>query len=410
MGEGIILVDADDASLTVTWPPLGKHPGQYSLQYRPSASPDDNGRDSGGSQLYTSLSASLAANSARKRNLTGAGHGFWFRVSAATKSKTRVDKDSMGYLGHACRRPFRVLTMKEQSLRMAAPAARVVADAAAAPGTYVAHVSWAPYGTEGGAGEDALLRGYKLQMRESDGRVGWSTVAACLGGTEVRKKNLTSRSGYMFRVRPVLRGEAGGSEAHLAASVAEGGNVVPFSAPSDVVAGARPGRGAGGGTASDDAENDLRRLFRGLPKDALLARGGRGRTALGSALADVDLVFLYAAAGHSAPCRKFTPQLVKFYHDARRIRRADPKRTRSVEVVLVGADKSASEFQNHFAEMPWLAVPYEAEARERLAAWMRAPNDGAPKLMCLDGRSGKVLEHNSVGRALDLERFSKYVK
>ena len=74
-------VDADDASLTVTWPPLGKHQAQYSLQYRPLAFPEDNSRDSGGSRLYTSLSASLAANSARKRNLTRAGHGFWFRVS-----------------------------------------------------------------------------------------------------------------------------------------------------------------------------------------------------------------------------------------------------------------------------------------------------------------------------------------
>ena len=147
---GIILVDADDSSITVSWPPMGKAsssgPTKYSLQFRPSTSADDNGIDSGGSLLYTSLSTELTSTTARKRNLTGAGHGFWFRVSLPTKSKTRVDKTSMEYVGHACRKPFQVLTMMEQSRRMEAPTARI--DRAAVsptPNSFVAHVSWKPY-------------------------------------------------------------------------------------------------------------------------------------------------------------------------------------------------------------------------------------------------------------------------
>jgi nucleoredoxin len=219
----------------------------------------------------------------------------------------------------------------------------------------------------------------------------------------VNKKNLTAKCGYMFRVRPVLRGEAGAREAQLDASVTEGGTSVPFSPASDVV-GARQGRG-GAGSAGPSA---LLKLFRDLPRDALLAKGGRGTAPLAGAFAGADLVFLYASAHWCPPCRKYTPQLVRFYHEARRIHKADPQRTKAVEIVFVSADRDANEFKNYFATMPWLAVPFEAEARERIMAWMKV--SGVPQLMCLDGRSGKVLEKNSVGRALDLERFSKYVK
>mmetsp|Transcript_357 Transcript_357/g.738 ORF Transcript_357/g.738 Transcript_357/m.738 type:complete len:404 (+) Transcript_357:107-1318(+) len=403
MNEGIILVDADDASITVTWPPIGKpsssNPTKYSLQYRPSTSSTDNGIDSGGSLLYNSLSTDLTATTARKRNLTGAGHGFWFRVSAATKSKTRVDKSSMEYVGHACRRGFKVLTMMEQSKRMQAPTARIDASAVSpTPNSYVAHVSWTPYET--GGDEDALFLGYKLQMRENDGKASWSTVAKCLSGTEVRKKNLTFKYGYMFRVRPVLRGESGGSESNLDMSVCEGGNVISFSNASDVV-GARRDKGS-------SSNNDLLKLFPKLPNNTLLAKGGMGKVSLSNAFANVDLVLLYASAHWCPPCRKYTPQLVKFYNDAKRAYKANPKWTKSVEIVFVSADHDINGFKNYYASMPWLAVPFDSDTRERLMSWMKA--SGVPKLMCLDGRTGKILESNSVGRALDLTRFSKYIK
>ncbi|KAL7543560.1 hypothetical protein ACHAXR_012840 [Thalassiosira sp. AJA248-18] len=404
MNEGIILVDADDASITVTWPSIGKtsssSPTKYSLQYRPSTSATDNGIDSGGSLLYTSLSTELTNTTARKRNLTGAGHGFWFRVSATTKSKTRVDKSSLEYVGHACHRSFQVLTMMEQSRRMQAPVARIDPSAVSpTPDSYVAHVSWAPY--EGD--EEELLMGYKLQMRENTGNVGWSTVAQCLSGTEVRKKNLTSKFGYMFRVRPVLRGETGGSESNLDMTVSEGGNVIPFSSATDVV-GAKKERGS----SSSSSNTELLKLFKKLPDNNLLAKGGIDKISLSKAFANVDLVFLYASAHWCPPCRKYTPGLIKFYHDAKKFYASDPKRTKSVEIVFVSADHDMSMFKNYYATMPWLAVPFDADTRERLLSWMKVT--GVPRLMVLDGKSGKVLESNAVGRALDLSRFSKYVK
>ncbi|KAL9190793.1 hypothetical protein ACHAXT_000499 [Thalassiosira profunda] len=405
---GIILVDADDSSITVSWPPMGKAsssgPTKYSLQFRPSTSADDNGIDSGGSLLYTSLSTELTSTTARKRNLTGAGHGFWFRVSLPTKSKTRVDKTSMEYVGHACRKPFQVLTMMEQSRRMEAPTVRIDRAAASpAPNSFVAHVSWKPY--EAGGDDDELFLGYKLQMRENDGSVGWSTVAQCLSGTEVRKKNLTSKQGYMFRVRPVLQGECAGSESNLENSVSEGGNVVPFSTASEVV-GAR--REKGGPAGSTGSSSEVTKLFKKLPGDKLLAKGGMTTVPLAEAFAGKDLVFLYASAHWCPPCRKFTPQLIRFYNDAKKFYASDPARTKSVEIVFVSADHDMSGFKNYYASMPWLAVPFDADTRERLLSWMKVT--GVPRLMCLDGRTGKILESNSVGRALDLARYSRMIK
>lgn len=402
MNEGIILVDADDSSITVTWPPIGKssssNPTKYCLQYRASTSSTDTGIDSGGSLLYSSLSTELTNTIARKRNLTGAGHGFWFRVSAATKSKTRVDKSSMEYVGHACHRPFKVLTMMEQSRRMDPPKVRIdTAAASPTPKSYVAHVSWKPY-------DDELLSGYKLQMRENDGSVRWSTVAQCLSGTEVRKKNLTSKKGYMFRVRPVLTGESGGSESNLDTSVCEGGNVISFSTASEVV-GARSSKSASG---SGSSSSDLLKLFKKLPNDTLLASGGRDKISLSKAFVNKDLVFLYASAHWCPPCRKFTPQLVQFYNDAKRFYASDPKRTKSIEIVFVSSDRDMSGFKNYYATMPWLAVPFDADTRKILLSWMKVTS--VPRLMVLDGRSGKILESNSVGRSLDLARFSKMVK
>jgi len=308
----------------------------------------------------------------------------------------------MEYVGHACRRPFTVLTMMEQSKRMKAPVAKIDRSAASAtPNSYVAHVSWTPYET--GGDEDELLMGYKLQMRESDAKVGWSTVAQCLSGTEVRKKNLTSKHGYMFRVRPVMRGETGGHESNLDTSVCEGGNVIPFSTASDVV-GARREKSSSSGSSS----NELLKLFANLPNNKLLARGGIDKVYLSDAFANVDLVLLYASAHWCPPCRKYTPQLVKFYNDAKKFYKSNPTRAKSIQVVFVSADHDMNGFKNYYATMPWLAVPFDADTREKLLSWMKVT--GVPRLMVLDGRTGKILESNSVGRALDLTRFYKMAK
>ena len=301
---------------------------------------------------------------------------------------------------HGCRRPFTVLTMREQSRRMEAPRARVDPKTASPqPNSYAAHVSWEPYDD----GDGGTVLGYKLQMRENEGSRKWKTVAACLSGTEVKKKNLTIRCGYMFRVRPVIQGESGGHESNLDMSVHEGGTVVPFSTASAVV-GERRER-----TSTSSSSNaELIKLFRKLPNDMLLDRGGMSKCRVQEAFANADIVFFYAAQYSSNTCKKYTPNLVKFYNESRAMRKAAPTRTKSVEIVYISSDSSKADFKTFYSTMPWLAVPHDAETRERILSWMKCKN--VPTLMCLDGRTGKILESNSYGRALDLSRFTKLFK
>jgi nucleoredoxin len=64
-----------------------------------------------------------------------------------------------------------------------------------------------------------------------------------------------------------------------------------------------------------------------------------------------------------------------------------------VEVVFVSSDRGAAEFASYYAEMPWLAVPFEdAEARAALSA--KYGVRGIPTLVLLD-KTGAVVTKNA---------------
>jgi len=51
--------------------------------------------------------------------------------------------------------------------------------------------------------KQASVKGYELQMKECAQGEQWKTIAARLSGTEVKKRNIPSSNGYVFRVKPV---------------------------------------------------------------------------------------------------------------------------------------------------------------------------------------------------------------
>jgi len=212
---------------------------------------------------------------------------------------------------------------------------------------------------------------YELQMRENGGGDIWKTVAPALGGTEVRKKNLISDRGYQFRVRPVA--PSGDAEA-------------PFSSPSEGVTGMVLSEG-------------IKRLFQNL-EDQKLLRGTR-EVPLADALAGREFVLLYASAHWCGPCRQFTPQLVNYYKDMQ----VRPGYSMALEVVFLSSDHDERSFQSYFSTMPWLAVPYDSDARSGLIDHIRVT--GIPRLCVLDGRTGKVLLDNAVGTNLDIGHWRR---
>eukprot|EP00540_Astrosyne_radiata_P021032 CAMPEP_0116828924 /NCGR_PEP_ID=MMETSP0418-20121206/3913_1 /TAXON_ID=1158023 /ORGANISM="Astrosyne radiata, Strain 13vi08-1A" /LENGTH=321 /DNA_ID=CAMNT_0004457841 /DNA_START=152 /DNA_END=1114 /DNA_ORIENTATION=+ len=236
---------------------------------------------------------------------------------------------------------FHLLPEKDESERMEAP------EAVPAGTNRSLLIKWT---TVNGAS------GFELQMRENTGGAPWKTIAPSLSGTEVRKKNLVADLGYQFRVRPT-------------------GSDSAFSSPSGAVAALGLGEG-------------IKRLFNSL-EDGNLLQGPNKAISLEDALGGKEFVLLYASAHWCSPCRQFTPMLTKWYQSLTR---------KNVEVVFLSADHDERGFESYFQSMPWLAVPFDDETRENLMGYIRVT--GIPRLVVLDGRTGRILVDNAVGQSL----------
>lgn len=339
--QSVVLVDAVDNALTVSWPASSQDGATYELQFRTSAAGDDE-------SSFQTLSSTLKSPQARKKNLEP-GTSYEFRVRTAPSDDDGADGGE--WITHES--PFATLTTEQKADRMAAPRAE-------GDGNRAAIIRW-------DAREGAS--GYELQMRENVDGAQWTTVAAKLANTEVRKKNLDNVAGYQFRVR---QADSSG----------------PFSLASSAVVGPSLGW-------------EMKHLFRELDDDIL--RKGTKEISLDDALAGKDIVLLYASAHWCGPCRQFTPQLVNWYRSIK----ASPD-GKNVEVVFLSADHDERSFEQYYATQPWLAVPYDAEAREGLMAHIRV--SGIPRLCVLDGRTGRILENNAVGKPMDVNRWKTMAK
>lgn len=96
-------------------------------------------------------------------------------------------------------------------------------------------------------------------------------------------------------------------------------------------------------------------------------------------------VLLYFSAHWCPPCRGFTPQLADKYRHTLQTRT-------DVEVVFVSSDRSHTDFQGYFSDMPWTAVPYDkAELRQKLGEDFGVR--GIPTLVVLNAR-GDIVNQN----------------
>ena len=70
---------------------------------------------------------------------------------------------------------------------------------------------------------------------------------------------------------------------------------------------------------------------------------------------------VYASAHWCGPCRQFTPVLSQFYTRLKAL-------GKSFEIVFASADNDEASMQSYLSEMPWLAIPYDADEREAFMA------------------------------------------
>ncbi|KAL3934240.1 MAG: hypothetical protein SGBAC_009998 [Bacillariaceae sp.] len=337
----ITLIDARSDSLTVSWPSAAQENVKYRLEYK--STDDENGDE------FTLLSDKLSQPQARKRNLTP-GKDYFFRVKVVDGG------DDTTWVTHGTE-PFSCLTTDQDTQSLDAPKV-------SHPGlNQTLHVSW----KASSDGDESTK--YQLQMRENQGGAEWKTIAPSLSGLEVKKKNLTSKLGYQFRVRSNDEGAA-------------------FSPPSEAII----ARGLSAG---------IQRFFGSLDNGTLLRNGQKEAVPLADALGGKEFILLYASAHWCPPCRQFTPMLANWYKSASN---RTPSGGRPVEVVFLSADHDEDGFQSYFqSSHPWMAVDYEDDARDQLMAAIRV--QGIPRLVVMSGKTGRILVDNAVGQPLDVNRW-----
>ena len=323
----IVLIDATSTSLTVSWPPKDGAT-RYILEYKTEHE-----------SQFQLLSNQLTQPQARKRNLSDP-NGYYFRAGAVVDG----DSEIKTWVTHDV--PFRLLSQDEEEKRMEAPTVRN------ASSNQAVVVSWKA--VDGASG-------YELQMRENLGGASWITVAPSLSGTEAKKKNLSSKLGYQFRVRP-------------------SGQKNPFSPASEPI-------------VAKGLSEGIKRWFNSLEDGTLLRSGVKEPVPLADALAGKEFVLLYASAHWCPPCRQFTPMLANWYRTVQS----------HVEVVFLSADHDEKGFRSYFATHPWMAVDFDDDAREKLMAAIRV--SGIPRLVVLSGETGKIVVDNAVGQPLDINRW-----
>ena len=94
------------------------------------------------------------------------------------------------------------------------------------------------------------------------------------------------------------------------------------------------------------------------------------------------MVALYFSASWCGPCRKFTPELVRFY------KRVSKKS--NFELILVGCDRTSEAMMNYMKRysMPWLAVPFDDSQSSELKREFNIR--GIPTLIVLDS-NGRII-------------------
>jgi len=100
-----------------------------------------------------------------------------------------------------------------------------------------------------------------------------------------------------------------------------------------------------------------------------------------------ELYALYYSAGWCGPCRRFTPDLVRFY------RRLKDEELAKVEIVFVSSDRSASDMVEYMEEdrMEWPAIPYNLLQKRQIVHDYEVK--GIPCLVLIDSE-GKVVSHS----------------
>ena len=95
-----------------------------------------------------------------------------------------------------------------------------------------------------------------------------------------------------------------------------------------------------------------------------------------------ELIGVYFSAHWCGPCRAFTPKLAQFYKKVN-------SEKKQIEIIFNSLDTDLKTFNEYFSTMPWIATPYESEARGQIE--QACGVSGIPLLVIFDNK-GNVID------------------
>jgi len=120
--------------------------------------------------------------------------------------------------------------------------------------------------------------------------------------------------------------------------------------------------------------------FTSLLGDTL--KSGKDTVSTATALEGKKAVALYFSAHWCPPCRGFTPKLCEWY--------TANLKAKGLEIVFVSSDKDEGQFDEYYATMPYLALPYSArDLKNKLSKKYKV--QGIPSLVILDGADASTI-------------------
>ncbi|KAK9052744.1 hypothetical protein SSX86_029374 [Deinandra increscens subsp. villosa] len=98
-------------------------------------------------------------------------------------------------------------------------------------------------------------------------------------------------------------------------------------------------------------------------------------------------ILLYFSAHWCPPCRAFTPKLVETYNEIK-------SKHDEFEVIFISSDRDQASYEEYYATMPWLALPYNDKRKQSLSRIFKV--NGIPLLVAL-GPTGKTITTETRG-------------
>lgn len=133
------------------------------------------------------------------------------------------------------------------------------------------------------------------------------------------------------------------------------------------------------------------------------SRGNSGpkTVPLVDAVGGIKVVAFYFSAHWCPPCRQFTPRLASQYNSWK-------SQNLPIEVIFCSSDRTESDFNQYYSEMPWAAIPFGSSQIQTLGSTYQV--NGIPRLVVINAENGSIIENNAVSSSLDAASWCRSVK